>query len=468
MLFFVVNHSIQLFAMEQKDTQYIRMTETPIGELITSLAIPTIISMLVTAIYSMADTYFVSKLGTSASAAVGIVFSLMALIQAIGFTVGMGAGTTISRLLGAKQNYKANEVASCGFYFSICCGLLLATVGLYNLDRLMHLLGATSTILPYARQYSFYILFAAPIMATCFLMNNVLRAEGKAKQAMFGIVSGGVINCFLDPLFIFTFEMGIAGAAIATAVSQCISFVILISPFIRGKTVTKIKMAFVSSDPRLYLLILKNGLPTFCRQSLSSVATVTLNITAAGYGDAAVAAVSIVGRIVMFMFSITLGIGQGYQPVLGYNYGANKFSRVREAMFFTVKVSTLTMLACATIAYVNAAGIMRLFIASDADVISIGATTLRAQCFAVPLIPMMVMCNMTYQSLGRSRIATILSTARQGMFFIPLILVLPGMLGLFGVQIAQALADIFTFFLCLPFIYKFLKELESKSLSHQS
>lgn len=451
--------------MEQKDAQYIKMTETPVGGLITTLAIPTIISMMVSAIYSMADTYFVSKLGTSASAAVGIVFSLMALIQALGFTVGMGAGTTISRLLGAKQNKKANEVAASGFYFSICCGLLLAIAGMRNIDALMHLLGATSTILPFASQYSFYILFAAPVMAACFLLNNVLRAEGKAKQAMFGIVSGGIINCFLDPLFIFTFKMGIGGAAIATAISQCISFVILIYPFIKGRTVTKIKMAFVSSNPRLYLLILKNGLPTFCRQSLSSVATVTLNVTAAIYGDAAVAAVSIVGRIVMFMFSITLGIGQGFQPVLGYNYGAKKFSRVREAMFFTVKISTLVMTVCALMGYFNASSLMRIFIANDAEVISIGATTLRAQCFAVPLIPMMVMCNMTFQGLGRSWIATILSTARQGFFFLPIILVFPRFFGLFGVQIAQALADICTFFLCLPFIYKFLKELEAKKMA---
>lgn len=448
--------------MEQKDAQYVRMTESPVGGLIASLAVPTVVSMMVSAIYSMADTFFVSKLGTSASAAVGIVFSLMALIQAIGFIIGMGSGTTISRLLGAKQNDKANAVAASGFYFSFCCGLLVATIGMFNIDRLMHLLGATSTILPFARQYSFYILFAAPIMSTCFLLNNILRAEGKAKQAMFGIVSGGVINCFLDPLFIFTFKLGIGGAAIATAISQCISFVILVSPFIRGKTVTKIHMTFVSKNPALYLLILKNGLPSFCRQGLASIATVTLNVTAAAYGDAAIAAVSIVGRVVMFIFSLSLGIGQGFQPVLGYNYGAKKFWRVREAIFFTLKTSTLAMLTCAFMVYFNATSLMRLFIASDAEVIRIGTTTLRAQCFSIPLIPMMVVCNMTFQGLGRSWIATFLSTARQGFFFLPMILILPRLFGLFGVQIAQALADVCTFFLCLPFLFRFLKELDSK------
>ena len=449
--------------IEPKDAQYIKMTESPVGGLIASLAVPTMVSMLVSSIYSMADTWFVSKLGTSASAAVGIVFSLMAIIQAIGFMIGMGSGSMISRLLGARENDRANEVAASGFYFSFCLGLLLAIVGMRFLDPLMHLLGATRTILPFARQYAFYILFAAPVMTACFLLNNVLRSEGKAQQAMFGIVSGGVLNCFLDPLFIFTFKMGIGGAAIATALSQCVSFVILLSPFLRGKTVTRLKMASVARNPVVYLQILKNGLPSFCRQGLSSVATVALNVNAAVYGDAAVAGVSIVGRIFMTIFSITLGIGQGFQPVLGYNYGAKKFGRVREAIFFTLKSSSAAMLVCAVIGYCKAPDLMRLFIADDAAVISIGAVTLQAQSLAVPLIPMMVVCNMTFQGLGRSLTATILSMARQGIFFMPIILVFPRLFGLFGVQIAQALADICTFFLCLPVMYKFLKELDAEA-----
>jgi len=326
--------------MEQSDAEYIKMTTRPIGGLITTLAIPTIVSMLTTALYNMADAFFVSKLGTSASGAVGVVFSLMAIIQAVGFMIGMGSGTWVSRLLGANKPKDASEVASSGFFLSIVFGALLTLFGLVSINPLMHILGATDTILPYARDYASYILLAAPIMAASFLLNNILRAEGKAQFAMIGITVGGVLNFGLDPLFIFTFKMGIAGAAIATALSQCVSFAILLASFLRGRTICKLGIGRSARRPDVYLRILKNGLPSFSRQGLASVSTVALNVSAAAYGDAAVAAMSIVGKIFMVVFSVIIGIGQGYQPVLGYNYGARKFARVRESFFFTLKTTT--------------------------------------------------------------------------------------------------------------------------------
>ncbi len=436
------------------------MIQAPVGGLGISLAVPTIISMLVTSIYNMADTYFVSKLGTSASGAVGVVFALMAIIQAIGFTVGMGSGSLISRLLGAVRTDEACRVAASGFYMSLLFGALLATAGLLFLDPLMRGLGATATILPYARDYAQYILFAAPVMTASFVLNNILRAEGQARLAMVGITAGGILNCGLDPLFIFVFKMGIAGAAIATALSQLISMLILLSCFVRNRTVCKLSLPKLSRTPDTYLQILKNGLPSFCRQGLASISTVALNVNAAVYGDAAVAAMSIVGKIFMFIFSVTLGIGQGYQPVLGYNYGARNFRRVREAFFFTLKTCIVFMAACSIGGFAAAPFLMKLFIATDPDVIAIGSKALRAQCLTMPLIPLGVMCNMTFQSIGKSWTATFLAAARQGIFFLPSILILPRLLGLTGVQITQPLADACTFLCCIPFTIHFFRELK--------
>ena len=452
--------------MDKENPQYIKMICTPVSKLIVSLAIPTIISMLVTAIYNVGDTFFVSRLGTSASGAVGIVFSLMAIIQAVGFTVGMGSGTWISRLLGAQQEEQANMVAISGLAASITFGTLLAVIGLSCLDGLMRILGATDTILPYARDYASYILYAAPVMTSAFLLNNMLRAEGKAKFGMVGLTTGGLLNLVLDPIFIFVLDMGIAGAAIATAISQCISCSILLSWYLRGKTVVRLNIKDISKSARTYIAIIKNGLPSFSRQTLASIATIALNVNAALYGDAAVAAMSIVGRLFMFVFAIILGFGQGYMPVAGYNYGAGRVDRVRCAFFFAFKVQTSIMVTAGVVAYFAAPSLIRVFIKTDPRVVEIGTTALRAMCFAMPLIPLGVVCNMTFQAIGNSLMATILSMSRQGIFFLPLILLLPKYIGLTGVQITQALSDGFTFLVSLPLSYFLMKNLGAKARDH--
>ncbi len=447
--------------MNRDELQFARMTRTPVGRLITLLAIPTIISMLVTSIYNVGDTYFVSKLGTSASGAVGIVFSLMAIIQSVGFGIGMGSGARISRLLGAQRTDDANTVAASGFCAAIVLGTLLTVFGVLFIDPLMRFLGATNTILPYARDYARYILFAAPVMAASFLLNNILRAEGKARLAMVGLASGGLLNLLLDPLFIFTFKMGIAGAAIATALSQCVSFGILFSWFLAGKTITRPAIARISRRPDAYVKILQNGFPSFCRQGFACVATIALNVSAAVYGDAAVAAMSIVGKIFMFIFAINLGIGQGYMPVVGYNYGAKQYGRVKASFLFTLKVACVLMTASAIACFLSAPALIRFFIEKDADVIRIGTLALRGMCLVMPLIPLGVVCNMTFQSIGKSLTATFLSTARQGIFFLPLMLILPRFIGLLGVQITQPLADVCTFLCCIPFARRFFRELDA-------
>lgn len=449
--------------MEKENQQYIKMTETKISSLISSLAVPTIVSMLITSIYNMADTFFVSKLGASASGAIGIVFSLMAIIQAVGFTLGQGSGSVISRLLGEQKNDEADKIGSSGFVASVGFGGFLMVMGLIFLEPLMRLLGSTDTILPFACEYAQYIFLAAPVMAASFVLNNLLRAEGKAKLAMIGITVGGVLNILLDPIFIFALGLGVSGAAIATALSQCISFLILLSHFLRNRTIINLKLSNASTELIIYLRIIKNGLPSFCRQGLASISTVALNLNAALYGDAAVAAMSIVGKIFMMIFSMLLGFGQGYQPVVGYNYGAKKFDRVREAFFFTLKVGVSIMTSFGILGFLLARNIMGWFIADDKEVIAIGVRAFRAQCLVMPLMALGVVCNMTFQSIGKAWRATFLSCTRQGIFFLPFILILPRFLGITGVEITQPVADLCNFFCCLPFAVLFLKALPTEA-----
>lgn len=444
--------------MEQNQ-QFQRMTQTPVGKLIATLSIPTIISMLVTSVYNMADTFFVSKLGTSASGAVGIVFSLMAIIQALGFTFGMGSGSWISRLLGAKDEEKSKEVAASAFYTTILLGLLLTIFGEWKLDDLMRVLGASETILPFAREYAGFILLAAPIMASSFVLNNILRSEGHAKFAMIGITTGGLLNIILDPVFIFTFNMGIRGAAAATALSQLISFLILLSYFVMGKTTTRLGIHRISKSPKTYLQIVKNGLPSFSRQGLASIASILLNKQATIYGDAAVAAMAIVSKIFMMIFSVMIGFGQGYQPVAGFNYGAGKMKRVKQAIKFTLSVGIIGMGTAAVALFAAAPWLMGLFISDDPAVLEIGTVALRAQAISMPLIPIGTVANMTFQSVGKAWRATIMSAMRQGIFFIPLIFVLPAIFGLWGVAATQAAADVLTAFACAPFLFSFYKNI---------
>ena len=447
---------------EKEDAQYQKMTQTPIYKLIPTLAVPTIISMLATALYNMADTYFVSKLGTSASGAVGILFSMMALIQAVGFTIGMGSGTQISRLLGKKKQEYAEAVSASAILNGLVMGVLIAVVGMCFTEQIVRLLGATETIVPYAVDYARYIFLATPMMITCFVLNNQLRSEGKAKYSMIGILAGGLLNVALDPLFIFTFRFGISGAAIATALSQTVSMILLFLPFIRKKTVLKLSVRHISAKPCVYFDILKFGLPSLFRQGLASVASVLLNRSAAEYGDSAVAAMSIVGKVFMVLFSVLIGFGQGYQPVVGYNYGAGNQKRVREAFWFTLKLGTAAMAVFGVLSYIFAPQMIQLFLKEDREVTEIGTMALRMQSIAMPLMALGVVSNMTFQAVGKTISATFLTSMRQGIFFIPLIWLLPGWLGILGVEIAQPIADAVTFVFCIPYMVVFLRRLKAK------
>ncbi len=439
--------------------QYRMMTETKIPTLILRLALPTVLSMLITGIYNLADTYFVGQLNnTSASGAIGVVASLMAIIQALGFMLGHGAGSHISRSLGAKDADTATRYASTSFFTALLLGGILSVVGLFTLDGFMLLLGSTDTILPHASGYAFYILLAAPIMMSSLVMNNILRYEGKAFFAMIGLVFGGILNMILDPILIFSCGMGTAGAGLATAISQCVSFLLLLSAFLRKKTVSRFSLFRITKKPREFFGILAVGLPSFGRQGLAAIAGMLLNVAARGYGDAAVAAMSIVSRIFMFLMSVVLGIGQGFQPVAAFNYGAKKYRRVRDAALFTVAAATVAVVVFGSVCYLFAPELIRAF-QNDGEVLSIALPAFRYQAIALIFEPVIVSCNMLYQSVGRAAIATPLAMCRQGIFFLPLILTLPSAFGIAGIQAAQPLADVLTFLVTLPFFIAFLSRL---------
>ena len=445
-------------AEDRTAQQFRKMTETPIPKLILSLAAPTILSMLITSIYNLADTFFVGQISTSASGAVGVVSSLMAIIQALGFMLGHGAGSIISRSLGSQNTKAATRFASTSFFTALTFGLILAAVGLTTLPHFMMLLGSTETILPHACAYARPILIAAPLMMSSLVMNNILRYEGKASFAMIGLVTGGVLNMVLDPVFIFGFGLGTAGAGIATALSQSISFCILLSMFLRGKTVSQFQLSAVTRSPAEFGTILMTGLPSFGRQGLNSIGGMLLNIAARSYGDAAVAGMSIVSRIFMFIISVAIGTGQGFQPVAGFNYGARKYRRVEKACVFTMCASFCFLSIIVAACWFNAEALIKLF-RDDPEVTAIALPAFRYQCFACFLQPVIVAGNMLFQSIGKSGRATFLACCRQGVFFIPLILTLPRMFGLLGIEICQPIADVLTFVVTVPFLFPFLHQL---------
>ena len=418
--------------------QFRRMTETPIPQLVLSLAAPTILSMLITSIYNLADTFFVGQISTSASGAVGVVSSLMAIIQALGFMLGHGAGTIISRSLGSRDTTAATRFASTSFFTALVFGVVLAVAGLGTLPHFMMLLGSTETILPHACAYARPILIAAPLMISSLVMNNILRYEGKASFAMIGLVTGGVLNIALDPLFMFVFGLGTAGAGIATALSQSISFCILLG-----------------------------GAPSFGRQGLNSIGGMLLNLAARSYGDAAVAGMSIVSRIFLFIISVVIGVGQGLQPVASFNYGARKYRRVRQAAIFTIEAAFCMLVVLVGLCWVNGDVLIRLF-RDDPAVTAVALPAFHYQCLAMLLHPIIVVANMTFQSVGASGRATFLACCRQGVFFIPLILILPRTHGLFGVEICQPIADVLTFLVSLPFLIAFLQQLGRMDDAEQS
>lgn len=438
----------------------IYMTEEPVKKLVCRLAVPTIMSMLVTSFYNMADTFFVGKLDTQSTAAVGVAFSLMAIIQAIGFLFGHGSGNYISRQLGAGNTEEAEKMASVGFFTSFFAGIVIMAGCILFITPLSYALGSTPTILPYTVSYLRIILFGAPAMTASLVLNNQMRFQGSAFYAMIGIVSGAVINIVLDPILILSCGLGVAGAALATTISQYISFLFLLIMTRKGDS---IQINFRNFKPSLYFYqeIIRGGIPALFRQGLASVATICLNHAASVYGDAAIAGMSIVSRIMMFANSALIGFGQGFQPVCGFNYGAGKYRRVLDAYWFCVKFAFAVLLGVAVIVYIFAPQLVTVFRKSDPDVIAVGTAALRYSVISFPLSSWIIMCNMMLQSIGKGLKASVVSSARQGIFFLPLIAILPYFFQLTGVEICQAVSDVCALTVSIPIGMSVIREMQN-------
>lgn len=450
--------------MEKTMTQeekYVYMTTQPVERIIPKLAVPTIISMLVTSFYNMADTFFVGRLSTSAQAGVGVAFPVMAIIQAFGFLFGQGSGNYISRALGKKDAKRAEHMAACGFFYGIGAGIVLMALGLMLQDALCAMLGATQTSLPYTKQYLTLILIGAPIMSPSLVLNNQLRFQGNALYAMIGIVSGAVINIVLDPILMFGFELGVTGAALATIISQSVSLLLLLLGTRREASI-HIRIRNFTFDKYYITEILRGGIPSLCRQGIAGISSIVLNHATACYSDAAIAGMSIVTRVSFFINSVIVGFGQGFQPVCGFNYGAALYGRVKKAFWFCVKLGSLVLFSISVIAFLFAPQVISLFTKGDGDVIAIGAVALRFNCLTLSLNAFNITANMMLQSAGRAVSASLLSLSRQGLFLIPALTILSEIFGLRGIQIAQPVSDLLCMFLSIPLVAHFMRSCVEK------
>ena len=445
--------------MQKHPDRHAYLTQTPIPKLIPTLAVPTIISMLVTGIYNSADTYFVGRISTQATAAVGLVFSVMAIIQAFGFFCGQGSGNYLSRLLGGGKKTEANEVAITGFLMALLIGLLIAGLGNLEAERIADWIGATDSSRADTVAYLRIILMGAPFMTCQFVINNQLRFQGSAMVAMIGLMCGAVINIILDPVLIFGFGLGIRGAALATVAGQGISFAALLIGSSRGENI-HLSLSNARWNPGYILQIANGGLPSLVRQGLAAVSTLLLNNAARTWGgDPAIAGMSVTSRALMLLVSALIGFGQGYQPVCSYNYGAGLYGRVKEGFRFCVKYGTILMTAAGAICLLWAAPIVRFF-RNDPEVVAVGSVALRWQAAVLPLLAFSILTNMMLQATGKGIKSSITSSARNGIFFIPLILILPRFFGLLGVEMTQAWADILTFLLCVPIARAELRKMD--------
>ena len=439
------------------------LTTTPIPKLILSLSVPTIISMLVTAIYNTADTFFVARVSsdpvvnTAATASVGLVFTVMALIQATGFFCGHGSGNFLSRMLGAGNHKEANEMASTGFALSLILGVIFAVVGNIFVEEIAQFLGATSTTMQFTMDYMRIILFGAPFMMAQFVINNQLRFQGSAVYAMVGLMCGAVMNIVLDPLLILVFHMQVRGAAIATVMGQVTSFIVLLIGTSKGENI-KLSIKNVHINGYYLKEIVNGGAPSLFRQGMAAIATLILNRTAGAIGsDAAIAGMSVAGRVMMMMASALIGFGQGYQPVCSFNYGAGLTKRVKEGFIFCVKYSTVFLVGIGVVCFIFAPDIIALF-SKNPMAMEVGVAALRFQACTLPLSGTIVISNMMLQSIGKGVKASIMASSRNGLFFIPMILILPPLLGILGVEMAQSCADVLSFGLAIPLAASELKK----------
>lgn len=427
-------------------------------KVILTLAIPTIISMLVTSLYNIVTTFYVGQISTQATAAVGVSFSFMSIIQAIGFMFGQGSGNYISRELGAKDKDNACRMSATGFIYSVSFGIIIAILGLTFLTPLSKVLGSTPTILPDTERYMTFVLLGAPFMCGALVLNNQMRFQGNARYAMFGIITGAVVNVVLAPIFIFILKWGITGAGLATFLGQAFSLTVLMLMTHRGGSI-RINPRLFSPTKYYIKEILAGGTPSLTRQALAAISVAMLNIAASRYGDAAIAAMSIVSRIIFVVFAAVIGLGHGFQPLCGFCYGAHLYDRVKSGYWFIVKVGAIFLITVTLLGTIFAEGSIAVF-RNDPEVIRIGQEALKWQLITLPVGSFVMYTNMMMQTIRQPLLANILASARNGICFIPLIIILPYFFGLLGVEMCQAWADVLAFILAIFVACKGFKALK--------
>ena len=422
-----------------------------ISKLIPMMAVPTIVSQLITTIYNLVDTFFVSKLGTNATAAVGVNNSMERFIMMFATLIGAGACSYIARLLGQNKDDQANRVMSTSIISGLTIGLVVAVLGKIFLSPLTDLLGATADCKQYAMEYGTYVLYAAPFMIGSLILNMVLRSEGSSRFAMIGMGFGGILNCFLDPLFIFTFDLGVSGASIATAISKIISFLILLWPYIRKKTFVSLSVKYFKLVYEDIKEVIEIGMASFMRSVFNVIALVYLNRVAGSFSTSALAAISVATRIMQFPFAAILGFGQGFQPVVGYNWGAKYYKRVKDSYHFTVTVGIIGSIILSVIIITFAHPLIALFNSqADLEIFRYGCLAMRAEAIMLPLHILGTICNMFYAGIGKGKQALLISTARQGYCFLPLLFILPRFFDVTGLCITQSAADLLSGIITIP------------------
>ena len=447
----------------RQENRRLMMQNAPISRVIPQMAIPTIVAFLISSIYSLADTYFVSSLGTNATAAVSVNSSLDQIIMMAGSMLAIGANSYIARLLGAKKEEEANKVLSVAFFIALAFGTILAVFGCTFMTPMVRMLGATDTCLQYSIDYATYVLLVAPFMASSFVMNQCLRAEGSAVLSMIGMGFGSILNCVLDPIFIFGLDLGVAGASMATAISKLVSFAILIFPYITKRSVLRISLKFFQPSREILTQIVKIGSSSMFRSGLAVVAAIVLNNIAGSISDAVLAGIGVTNKIMMFPFSVILGFGSGFQPVTGFNWGAKRFDRVLQSYWFSAKCAIAISTVMAVILGLFANQVILLFAEADAELQAIGALSIRLQCLALPIHAWVAVVNMFCNGLGKAKGALLLATARQGSCFLPIVYPMAWLFDANGVAAVQAVADVLTLALAIPLIRKVLKEVKGKA-----
>ncbi len=448
-----------------EDNRIYILKEMPVGKAITKLALPAIIGFMVMAIYNATDTFFISRWNYKGASAAQVLFPIMMIGSSIGLSFGIGSGSYISRLLGKNSKDRATSVVSTSFFSAILVAIFYVSIVYYFLPFMVKLFGAKGEILGLSVDYGKYIVIGAMFVIPSMVLNNSLRAEGSAKLSMIGMGLGSLINIIIDPIFIFTFDMGIKGAAIATFISQGISLLILSQWYLRKKTVLNLSYKYFKFEVSIYKEIFKIGLPTLFRQLLFSVSMGMVNTASMKYGSyMLLSAMGISQKISSIPMFFIFGMGQGLQPVVGYNFGAKNSKRVLMAEKEGMKKTFRGALIFSIILFIFARILMNAFV-TEPKVIEYGVLIIRFTAFGILFTSISNTIAVIFQALGFAKISLMFSVLRQGILLIPMILVFPYLFGDLGVILSMFFADLFTLIISvivyIPYLQKERNKLKS-------